>query len=403
MSGNLSGFMIFLTQRSLHLTIGGISMQIERVRSAIVGCGMISREYMKVLTGPLKIIEVVACCDLDIARAKTVADNYGIQSLSYEEILADDTIEMIINLTNPNAHYSIIKQALEHKKHVYSEKMIAVELEEGKELCELAKKQGVRLGVAPDTFLGGGIQTARYLIDHGIIGEVTSVVASLNRDFSIYGDILPHLYKKGGNIPFDVGCYYLTALASILGPVKKVSGFTKIHNPNRENNRTDREKFLEPVTVESENIMVAALEYESGVLGTFHISSESIVDEKPHLEIYGTKGIVTIGDPNTFGCPVYLKKAQAEEFKFPYTHGFLKEGRGLGTADMAWAIRKNRTHRASMEMGYHVFEMLHSILRSSMEERTIYLESTFERPNPLLEGYFDMGEWGPTVERVLVD
>jgi len=378
-------------------------MEIRKIKTAIIGCGMISQAYMEFFSKRTQIIDLVACCDLDKVRAKEKATEFGIKVMTFEEIINDSEIELVINLTNPNIHYTITKQALEHKKHVYSEKMIAVELQEGKELCEIAIKNGVRLGVAPDTFLGGSIQTAKYIVDSGIIGEVTSTVASLNRDFSITADILPHLNKRGGGIPFDVGCYYITALAAILGPVTKVTGFAKINHQHRVNNRLGTPNFKEQVVVDSENIMVGALQYESGVLGSFHITSESILDERPHLEIYGTKGILIMGDPNTFDSPVYVKKMLGETIQFPFTHGFTKESRGMGATEMAWAIRTNRPHRASMEMAYHVFEMVHGILISAKEDKTYHMQSTFTKPNSLMDGYLDVGDWGPIEERVLVD
>jgi predicted dehydrogenase len=378
-------------------------MEINKMKTAVIGCGMISQVYMEFLSQKNQIIDLVACCDLDENRAKEKAQAFGIKAMTLEEIINDPDIELVVNLTNPNAHYSIAKQVLEHKKHVFSEKMIAVELEEGKELCELAKKNGVRLGVAPDTFLGGSIQTAKYIVDSGLIGEVTSVIACVNRDFNITGDILPHLNKLGGGLPFDVGCYYLTALASILGPVKKVCGFTTINRKERVNNRLGTPAFLKPVTVESDNIMVGALQYENGVLGSIHFSSESIMDERRHLEIHGTKGIVILGDPNTFDGPVYLQKMLSEPVQFPFTHGYTKQSRGIGAVEMAWAIRTNRPHRASMEMAYHVFETLHGIGISSKEEKTYHMNSTFTKPEGLMEGYLDVGAWGPVEERVLFD
>lgn len=206
-------------------------MEIKTIKAAVVGCGAISDIYMQNLTERFQVIKLVACTDLNEERMRQQAKKYHLQAGSWQEILENPEIEMIINLTNPKAHYQITRAALEHKKHVFSEKMIAVSLEEGKELCRLAKENGVRLGVAPDTFLGGSIQTARYIVEKGLIGEVLSAVVSLNRNFDIFGDILPHLHKEGGNLPFDCGCYYMTALASIIGPAKRVCGFARLHQP----------------------------------------------------------------------------------------------------------------------------------------------------------------------------
>ncbi|WP_225420410.1 Gfo/Idh/MocA family protein [Lapidilactobacillus bayanensis] len=193
-------------------------MKIDKINIAIIGCGVISDIYITSLQSKFEITNVVACFDLNRSKMLAQAAKYNIKAMSYEQILNDPDINLIINLTNPAAHYSITKQALVHDKNVFSEKMLAVDLEEGQELCRLAREHHVRLGVAPDTFLGGGIQTARYILDQGLIGTPLSAVVSLNRDFGVYADIFPHMNQRGGTLPFDTGCYYLTALANLFGP-----------------------------------------------------------------------------------------------------------------------------------------------------------------------------------------
>lgn len=367
-----------------------------------MGCGSISDIYMKNLSKKFEIIELTACTDLNTERMHQQAEKYHVKAMTYQEILSDPEIEMIINLTNPQAHFSITREALEKKKHVFSEKMIAVDLEDGKELCRLSSKQGVRLGVAPDTFLGGSIQTARYVVEKGLIGDVLSAVVSLSRDYGTFGDFFPHLHKKGGNLPFDCGCYFMTALASIIGPAKRVSGFAAIHEPERINRRLGSPVFGENIKVEAENILTAAVEYKNGVLATVHLNSESLINEQPRLELYGTEGILIMGDPNTFDGPAYVKKMNGELMKFPYTHGFTENSRGLGAAEMAWAIRKNRPHRASMEMAYHVFELIHGMLISAHTHHAYEMESEFKIPEPLPDGYLYCGLWGPTEESALI-
>lgn len=149
----------------------------DKMNTAVIGCGMISDTYLQSLK-QFSVLQIDSCCDLNEDRAAAMAGKFGIRARTLDDILEDKNIELIINLTNPSAHYEITRRALEAEKHVYSEKMIAVEWEEGKELCRLAQEKGKRLGVAPDTFLGAGIQTARYLLDHGMIGEVTSAILS---------------------------------------------------------------------------------------------------------------------------------------------------------------------------------------------------------------------------------
>jgi len=376
-------------------------MAIAQINVAVVGCGVISDIYLQSLQDKFAVTNVVACSDLNPEKMQAKAEKYHIKAMSYADILADPTIQLIVNLTTPKAHYSIIKQALEHGKHVFSEKMIAVELSDGQELCELARSKNLRLGVAPDTFLGGGIQTARYMVDHGLIGDPLSVVVSLNRNFRVYADIFPHMNQRGGTLPFDTGCYYLTALASILGPAKSVSAFGRRYQPERIGQRTDKPWFGEKSTVEADNILTATVAYQDGVLTTVHFNSENILNEQPQMTLFGSDGILKMGDPNNFDSPNYLTKQLNEPVKFPFTHGFLENSRGLGVADMAWAIQQNRPHRASMEMAYHVFELIHGMYQSAETETVYHMQSTFDRPQPLPTGYLDNGFWGPTEESAL--
>lgn len=376
----------------------------RRVKTAVIGCGVISESYMRNLKNRFSIIELTACSDLDQSRMNARAEQFDISAKTYEEILSDPEIEMIINLTNPAIHYQITKSALDAGKHVYSEKMLGVSVKEAKELCDTADERGLYLGVAPDTFLGGTIQTAAYLIEHGMIGKPLSFVASLTRDFGIFGEILPHLRKKGGSLAMDTGCYYLTALAGLLGPAKRVAAFCTVNEPERKARRMDRPGFDETYSIEVENLLTASLQYENGVVGTFHINSDCIFDESRILTIYGTEGILTIDDPNQFGSRLTLQKPFSGPLDFPLTHGFTDECRGIGAAEMAWSIRKDRPNRACKEMGYHVLEMLEGMVISSNEGRYYDLKSSFQKPQMLPAGYVskpEYGMWAPTEETAL--
>ena len=375
----------------------------ERMKAAIIGCGSISNIYMESLTnGKFTILELTACSDMDEAKMRQSAERFGIRALPLEEILADRSIELVINLTTPAAHYPITKRALLAGKHVFSEKMIAVALEEGRELVSLANEKGLRIGVAPDTFLGASVQTAKYIVDHGLIGRPVSCRASVSRNYGVYGEFLPHLCKKGAGIGFDMGGYYLTALAAILGPVRSVSAYTAISGKQRVNTRIGAPLFEQNYELEVPNVLTAAMQYESGVLGTLHMNSDSIIDERTNLEIYGTDGILLMGDPNQFGTPVFLQKTNAQPVAFPFTHGFAENSRGLGATEMAWSIRTGRNHRASKEMAYHVFETMHGIMASADSGRAFTLESTFATPAPLPEGYIGDGNWTKKEESALI-
>lgn len=375
----------------------------QKIRTAIVGCGSISDIYMtNITTGKFSILELTACSDLVTERMEASAEKFGVRAMSLEEICADASIDMVICLTTPAAHYPIIRQCLLAGKHVFSEKMIAVELWQGKELVALAEEKGLHLGVAPDTFLGASVQTAKYIVESGLIGEPISCRASISRNYAIYGEFLTHLYKKGAGIGFDMGGYYLTALAVILGPARSISAYTAIHNPTRINTRIGAPQYGQSYTIEVPNVLTAAIQYESGVLGTLHMNSDCILDEKTNLEIYGTEGILTMGDPNVFGAPVYLQKTLGQPVEFPFTHGYAENSRGLGAAEMAWSIAAGRNHRASKELAYHVFEMMHGVMLSAERGEAYRLESTFETPKALPAGYMGDGDWSRKEESALI-
>ena len=353
----------------------------KRIKTAVVGCGSISDIYMTNLTnGKFTVMELVACSDLMVERMNASAAKFGIKAMSLDEICADPEIKMVICLTTPAAHYPIIKQALLAGKHVFSEKMIAVDLWQGKELVQIANEKGLHLGVAPDTFLGASVQTAKYIVDKGLIGKPLSCRASISRDYGIYAEFLTHLAKKGAGIGFDMGGYYLTALAAILGPVRSVAAFTATNDPDRVNTRIGAPGFGQAYDVQVPNVISATMQYANGVLGTLHMNSDCIEDEETCLKIYGTEGILTMGDPNQFGAPVYLQKPLCEPVEFPFTHGYQENSRGLGAAEMAWSILAGRDHRASKEMAYHVFETMHGIMTSAETGSFCQLQSTFQTP-----------------------
>lgn len=375
----------------------------RKISVAIIGCGSISDTYMSnIKNNMFQVLNLVGCSDLMEERMLKSADKYGVKAMTIEQICEDKSIEMVINLTTPLAHYSVIKQCLLAGKHVFSEKMIAVDLWQGKELIELADEKGLHLGVAPDTFLGASVQTAKYIVESGLIGKPISCRASISRDYSVYGEFLTHLYQKGAGIGFDMGGYYLTALAAILGPARSISAFTNINEPTRENTRVGTSLFEQEYTIEVPNIISAAIQYQNGVLGTLHMNSDSILDETYGLEIYGTDGILYMGNPDEFGGPVYLQKVNSGKQVFPLTHGFSQESRGLGAAEMAWSIIQNRGHRASKEMAFHVFEMMHGILISSEKKEFYNMKSSFEIPKALPAGYIGDGGWTRKEESALV-
>jgi predicted dehydrogenase len=363
-------------------------MKIQPVKTAIVGCGVISEAYLNTMTQKFKILEIVGCCDLDKAKAEARAQQYGLQVLTMEEILADPSIELVVNLTTPVAHYPVIKQLLEGGKHVYTEKVLTVELEHAAELLKIANEKNLYLGSAPDTFLGSALQTARYVVESGMLGDITSCYCAMTRDSNILNRAFPFTAKPGGGIGFDVGIYYITALLSVLGPVREVSGVVRTLNPEKPDYALER--FGEPIQVQCENLMAGTLQFACGTVGNLLFDSNSIfiLPEQPAVVLHGTMGILYMADPNQFGGEVkVILKGNSEPVVMQQSHAFTREYRGLGVAEMAWSMRMGRKNRANKEMAYHALEVLHGIVKSSETKANQVMGSTFEKTPPIPRGY----------------
>jgi predicted dehydrogenase len=363
-------------------------MNIQPVKTAIIGCGMISDAYLTTMINKFKILDVVGCSDRNPEKALAKAKKYGIKAMTIDEILTDASIEIVVNLTAPTAHYPIIKQLLEAGKHVYTEKVLSVELEHAAELVNLADQKNLYLGAAPDTFLGSAIQTAKYVVDSGMIGEITSCYCALNRDGEILNRAYPFTAKPGGGIGFDVGIYSITALLSILGPVKEVFGVIQTRNPEKAN--YSLEHFGEPFQVQCENLMSGILQFERGTVANILFDSNSIfiLPEKPSLVLFGSMGVMYMADPNSFGGDVrVILKGNSEPFIMQQSHAYSDESRGLGVAEMAWSMRMGRKNRANKELAYHALEILHGIVKSSETKSNQVMQSTFATIPPIPRGY----------------
>ena len=380
-------------------------MNLEPMKTAVIGCGDISDIYLYNLKNLFRITELVACSNRTPEKAVAKAEKYGIEARTNEEIYSDPEIGLIVNLTQPKVHYEIIRKALEAGKHVYTEKTMTSTFEQAEELCALAKEKGLRLGTAPDTFLGGTIQTAGELIEKGMIGKPLSVSFSLSRNQAANSDKLPHLRQVGGSLSYDVGVYYLMAAASLFGPAESVAAFESVYEPEWLVNRLTSADFGKVVRAEVNNVFTAAVRYRSGILATVHINGKSIINETRFFRIYGTEGVLDIEDPNSFGSKLILEKPGTGKIVFPSTHGFIGNSRGVGAAEMAWSIRENRPHRASAEMGLNVMEILKGIDVSAETGEFYHLKTTFDKPELLPAGYRcpeEMGNWGPTEESALI-
>ena len=357
---------------------------VDKVSIGIVGCGNISEIYLE-QARTFDILKVDAVCDLvpALADAKAAAHRIPKSYYAIEDILADPEIEIIVNLTPPAAHASVALRALEAGKSIYNEKPLAILLEDAQCLLRLAKEKGLRVGCAPDTFLGAGLQTCRKLIDEDAIGEPVGGAAFMMRHGPEDWHPSPEFfYQAGGGPLFDVGPYYLTALVSLLGPVQGVSGLARITFPERVIGSLP--KRGQKIHVEVPTHVNALLEFASGITGIFTTSFDVWHSDLPFIEIYGSQGTLSVPDPNTFGGPVVLRKPYAAAGKIiPLLPLREHNSRSLGVADMAAAMREGHPHRANGELAYHVLDIMHTIHSSSQQKRHLALESTCERPAPL--------------------
>jgi predicted dehydrogenase len=354
---------------------------VDKARVGIIGCGNISTTYFKNCRD-FEALEVVACADLDASRAQAKADEFGVRACSVEALLGDPQIEIVLNLTSPNAHAEVNLAALAAGKHTYTEKPLAVTREAGERTLAAARVAGRRVGCAPDTVLGGGLQTCRELIDDGAIGQPVAAVACMPSHGPEGWHPDPEFFYKPGAGPlFDMAPYYLTALISLLGPVERVSGAARISFPERL--ITSQPRYGQKILVETPTHVVGLLEFAAGPIGTLLTSFDIWAANLPRIEVYGSQGSLSVPDPNTFGGKVQLWRPDTNWQEIPLTHGHTDNSRGLGLADMAQAIHTGRPHRANGELGYHVLDCMHAILEAARSGRRIELTSQCERPAPM--------------------
>jgi predicted dehydrogenase len=359
------------------------------VRVGIVGCGTISRIYLE-NAKKLPILDVVACADLIVERAEARAEEFGVaRALTVDDLLDDPSIELVINLTIPRAHADVARQAIAAGKSIYNEKPLAVHGADGRQLVEEAQVQKVRIGCAPDTFLGGGLQTCRKLIDDGVIGQPVAATAFfLSHGHESWHPDPDFYYQPGGGPLFDMGPYYLTALVALLGPIRRVTGSARVTFPTR--TITSQPKAGATITVNTPTHVAGVLDFAGGAVATIITSFDVWPTELPWIEIYGTEGSLRVPDPNTFGGPVRVRQGRTREWlDVPLTHGSTSNSRGLGPADLATGLRSGRPHRASGALALHVLDTMESILAASDRGTHVELTSTCDRPAPLPPGLPD--------------
>lgn len=379
----------------------------DTIKIGLVGCGNICDIYFQNVA-KFGIMDITACADLAEERAIEKAKEYNIPKVcSVKEMMDDPEIDVILNLTNPAAHAEISLAALNAGKNIYSEKPLAVELEDGKKIVDLAKKKGLLVGCAPDTFLGGRLQTIRKLIDEGWIGEPIGATAFMTcHGHEIWHPGPEFFYKTGAGPMFDMGPYYMTALVTLLGPVNKVCGSTRISFPQRR--ITSEPLNGQIIDVEVPTHISGTLEFKSGAIATVITSFDVWDSHLPRLEIYGSEGTISIADddplagPNLFegrikirtkdtadwnDLPTMIPRKDATEWdEVPMAFGYNQNSRGVGLADMSSAIMNKRPNRVNGDTAYHVLEIMHGIHIAANENKYYEMKSSCKRPSPFKMG-----------------
>ncbi|SDT29398.1 Gfo/Idh/MocA family protein [Microlunatus soli] len=351
-----------------------------KIRIGMVGAGNISGQYLAVIER-LPILELVAVADLDQQRAAAVAEKYGARALTVAELVASDDVDVVLNLTLPAAHAEVALQAIAAGKTVYGEKPLAATLEDGNKIIEAARAAGVRVGSAPDTVLGTGIQTARKAVDDGVIGSPIAATATMvtpgherwhpNPDF---------YYQPGGGPVLDMGPYYVSALITILGPVRRVIAEASHTRTTRTIGSGDRAGESFDVAVDTH--VTGVLVHESGVLSTVVMSFDAAASKASNIEVHGTDGSLIVPDPNRFDGDVSVHPVGGEWSVLPVSAGYRDAGRGYGIADLA-VTPADQQIRASGDLALHALDVMLSFLRSASDGVAVEVETSCERPAPV--------------------
>ncbi|MGE0502664.1 MAG: Gfo/Idh/MocA family protein [Rhizobiaceae bacterium] len=359
----------------------------------VVGCGNISAAYFR-LAPLFKGIEMRACADVNHEAAKARAKEFGVRADTVEGLLKARDIDIVVNLTVPIAHYAVSKAALDAGKHVYSEKPFVLSLKDGLDLKKRAEKKGVRVGSAPDTFLGGAHQLARNLIDSGKLGRITSGTCHVMSHGMEHWHPNPDFFFQAGGGPIlDLGPYYISNLIQLIGPVRQVAALAS--TPARERTITSKPRAGQKIKVETPTTLCALIEFRNGAVVTFNASWDVWQHGHKPMELYGEEGTIHVPDPNFFGGEVRYTTKADEAKKFPkwdhpfavpnqqHATGMLANYRTSGLADMAIAIQEGRPHRCSLEASLHAVDVMTGILKSGETGRFVTMQTTCERPAAL--------------------
>ncbi|RWY85001.1 Gfo/Idh/MocA family oxidoreductase [Rhizobium leguminosarum] len=359
----------------------------------IIGCGNISTTYFS-LAPLFKGLKVLACADINAQAAEARAKEYGVKAQTIDELLVNDEIDVVVNLTIPDAHFRVSKAILEAGKHVYSEKPLVLSLEEGEELRRIAKQKNLAVGCAPDTFLGGAHQLARKFIDDGGIGRITSGACYvMSPGMEMWHPNPDFFFLPGGGPILDLGPYYIANLINLIGPVKRVGGMTSMASPTR--TITSEPRNGEIIPVKTPTTIQALLEFVNGATVTLTASWDVWSHRHANMELYGTDGSLYVPDPNFFGGVVEasgrdkdIKPLDAWEHPFgkinqENPNGARANYRTAGLADMVMSLIEGRDARCSLDRTLHGVDVMTSILKSGEEGRFIDLTTTCTQPAAL--------------------
>jgi predicted dehydrogenase len=355
----------------------------DSVKVGVIGCGAISGAYLS-MAKHLPILDIVALADLDRAKAEARAAEFGVpRVLDVDELLADSKIQVVLNLTVPKAHAPLAMAALAAGKHVFTEKPLGVNRDEGRQVLETAASRGLRVGCAPDTFLGAGLQTARHAVDEGLIGRPVGFTAfMLCRGHENWHPSPEFFYEAGGGPMFDMGPYYLTALLNLLGPVRRYGGMASIAIPQR--TITSAPKHGQHITVQTPDHICGTLEFVDGAVGTIITSfATHFPVTGPPITLYGEEGTLEVCDPNGFDGGIRVRTPGDEDWVDLEPRFLTGYGRAVGLADMCTALASGRPHRCSGEQAFAVLDLMQGFLDSSEAGRCLTPELVYERPAPM--------------------
>ena len=350
-------------------------------RVGVVGCGVISRQYAENAKA-FDTFEFVACADLDESQARALGEEHDLRVASVDELIDDRSIDLVLNLTPPAAHAAVIRACLAAGKHIYTEKPLATETSDAADLLAEAARVGLRIGCAPDTFLGSAYQAGRALLDAGAIGEPLSVSAAVLVGGQESWHPNPDIFFADGAGPMlDMGPYYLTAIVSLLGPVARVAGFASTRTSERTIEIGPRAG--EQFAVATPSHTAAAMQLESGVTANLVASFETKGQYVCDLEVHGTEGVLAFPDPNGFEGPLRMRRGREGWHEVPFVARGKRDARGIGLHELVEAIAVARPERASGSLGLHVVEVARGILIAAAESRIVEIDSRASQPDAM--------------------